>query len=417
MDYTREATATLYEMSFRDDGTLTDYRRVAPGFQLLDPPRWSPDGNAIAFAGSRADGSGIFTVRPDGGGLRVLASAQRCSDGEGGGTPTPGCDAQFHHPTWSPDGSELAFASDRDRPAGTDGDPHAIFVGRANGSGITRITPTGDDDRQPEWSAEPVPVETTEKPPACTDGATQVPAGTATTVALFCSDPNGDTHELDVVDGPAHGVLGSIDQTAKSVVYHPAAGYVGPDGFTYRAFDGAQHSNTAAVSLTVLAPPPPPPPPPPPAPATTPPPNGDDGTHTGAGTGTTSSSPRTGTTADCSPTALFCDLPIDCPAGAPGSCNGDMSNRLGGHGSSARLAVLARPALARRQAKPLIRRTRFRVAPGHRKTVRLKLTTAGRRQLVRKHTLRVTVSLRFRVGTDPYHRTTRHITLKLRRRR
>jgi hypothetical protein len=67
---------------------------------------------------------------------------------------------------------------------------------------------------------------------------------------------------FQIVTGPAHGSLGAIanqlcvtllppySDSAK-VTYTPAAGYSGPDSFTYRTSDGAANSSTATVSITV----------------------------------------------------------------------------------------------------------------------------------------------------------------------
>ncbi len=57
------------------------------------------------------------------------------------------------------------------------------------------------------------------------------------------------TLSVMVVTGTSHGTLtlnpdGSFD-------YVPATGYVGPDSFVYRAFDGLDHSNDTTVSITV----------------------------------------------------------------------------------------------------------------------------------------------------------------------
>ena len=52
-----------------------------------------------------------------------------------------------------------------------------------------------------------------------------------------------------MVGDPAHGTLGAI--SGGSVTYTPAAGYFGPDSFTYRASDGTASRHTATVSITV----------------------------------------------------------------------------------------------------------------------------------------------------------------------
>ncbi|HEY6455406.1 MAG TPA: hypothetical protein VIY90_09030 [Steroidobacteraceae bacterium] len=62
-----------------------------------DFPAWSPRGDRIAFSGFETGDFEIYTIRPDGTGLRQL-------------THTRGNDA---HPVWSPDGRWLAFDSSR----------------------------------------------------------------------------------------------------------------------------------------------------------------------------------------------------------------------------------------------------------------------------------------------------------------
>jgi Tol biopolymer transport system component len=60
-------------------------------------PAWSPRGDRIAFTGFGSGDFEIYTIRPDGTGLRQL-------------THTHGNDS---HPVWSPDGSRIAFVSSR----------------------------------------------------------------------------------------------------------------------------------------------------------------------------------------------------------------------------------------------------------------------------------------------------------------
>ena len=49
-------------------------------------------------------------------------------------------------PSWSPDGSRIAFSSDRYQRN------HNIFVMNANGTGVTRLTENRSDDYTPSWS-------------------------------------------------------------------------------------------------------------------------------------------------------------------------------------------------------------------------------------------------------------------------
>jgi Tol biopolymer transport system component len=58
-------------------------------------PTWSPDGKHIAFVRSKRRGTSVFVVRPNGRGLRRIASSS------------------FATPTWSPDGKSLAIVRPR----------------------------------------------------------------------------------------------------------------------------------------------------------------------------------------------------------------------------------------------------------------------------------------------------------------
>jgi Tol biopolymer transport system component len=89
----------------------------------------SPDGRWVAFHTSIPQ-EDLFIVRPDGSGLRQL-------------TNDPFRD---RYPRWSPDGSRLAFQSDR-------GGRYEIWSIRADGSGLAPVTQTsGDSVSYPVWS-------------------------------------------------------------------------------------------------------------------------------------------------------------------------------------------------------------------------------------------------------------------------
>ena len=75
-------------------------------------------------------------------------------------------------------------------------------------------------------------------------------SATATALQLACTDADGDALTLSKVAGPSHGTLGAIDQGTKMVTYTSAAGYSGPDSFTYKANDGTADSSTVKVTLT-----------------------------------------------------------------------------------------------------------------------------------------------------------------------
>jgi len=90
--------------------------------------------------------------------------------------------------------------------------------------------------------------------PGATGEEYTLPAGGTLSVAApgvlgNDSDIEGGALTAEPATGPAHG---SLNLNADgSFTYTPAAGYSGPDSFTYNASDGELPSNTVAVSLTV----------------------------------------------------------------------------------------------------------------------------------------------------------------------
>jgi TolB protein len=85
-------------------------------------PAWSPDGSTIAFASDRGGPPRIYTVATDGSNLRVLTAG-----------------AYDSLPAWSPDATRIAFVRNQQ-----------IWVTARDGSGARQLT-TGDGNTAPAW--------------------------------------------------------------------------------------------------------------------------------------------------------------------------------------------------------------------------------------------------------------------------
>jgi TolB protein len=90
---------------------------------------WSPDGSLLAFSSDRAGNEDVYVIRADG---TVLANV----------SADPGGDSS---PAWSPDGKYIAFVSDR---SGS----RDIYTARPDGTGLIRVTAEDDGaEESPVW--------------------------------------------------------------------------------------------------------------------------------------------------------------------------------------------------------------------------------------------------------------------------
>jgi Tol biopolymer transport system component len=145
--------------SFSPDGKHLVYRTSGPdgeGLRIMDTdghnitvltdsydnfPVWSPRGDTIAFVRRVHSNFNIFTIHPDGTGLKQLSE-------------TRGNDA---HLAWSPDGSHILFTSSRmgfKDEATLTGNPQPygdIFVMNADGTQVKQLTDNQWEDGGPAW--------------------------------------------------------------------------------------------------------------------------------------------------------------------------------------------------------------------------------------------------------------------------
>lgn len=163
----------------RADGTFVRRLTAFDGEDVA--PAFSPDGAWVAWLSRRERRRRVYLVRLDGTGFRPLVAAGPTGDEEavlfrphgddalvverlaGGGTrlwrapldagrerPRPLTDGSHKDemPAWSPDGRAYVFVSDRS------GDLE-LYLARADGTGVTRLTDSPGPDWLPRWAPAP----------------------------------------------------------------------------------------------------------------------------------------------------------------------------------------------------------------------------------------------------------------------
>jgi Tol biopolymer transport system component len=128
----------IYTMN--PDGT--DRTPLTSGPARNYSPEWSPDGSKIAFSSDRDD--------PNPGICTSCNTEIYVMDANGGNvlrrTTDPSLDPSLDgSPHWSPDGTKITF--DSTRTGGGD-----IYSMNADGSGVVRLTTTASRDEDPAWS-------------------------------------------------------------------------------------------------------------------------------------------------------------------------------------------------------------------------------------------------------------------------
>lgn len=182
--------ALAYVSHSADDDSLRSapdgdgvYRSIATETHI-HAPSWSPDGSKLAFAGTDDQGTGIFIVPSDG-----STAPQRLTTADQQGTDGP---------TWSPDGSEIAYA--RSAASGTS---EIIKVPTSGGAPVTLAS--GENFAAPDWSP---------------DGAQLAYVGKSPqgSPAIFVMDADG-SNKRQVTHGSAPAGAPAWSPSGKQIAY------------------------------------------------------------------------------------------------------------------------------------------------------------------------------------------------------
>ena len=119
-----------------------------------------------------------------------------------------------------------------------------VTVGTGTSTLVATVTATDGTTASTDITVSTV----TNTAPVADPQSVSTPKDTAVPITLTGSDTDGDTLSYAIATGPAHGTLSG---TAPGVTYTPAAGYTGPDSFTFTVSDAQDTSAPAEVSITV----------------------------------------------------------------------------------------------------------------------------------------------------------------------
>jgi len=128
--------------------------------------------------------------------------------------------------------------------------PNVTYTPKANFHGTDKFTFKATDsaglDSNPATVS--ITVGAVNDTPVAVGELVVVPANTSQKITLQATDADGDPLSFLLLSQPA----GTLTGTPPNLIYTPRPGFLGTDGFTFRASDGKTLSNVATVKISVL---------------------------------------------------------------------------------------------------------------------------------------------------------------------
>lgn len=178
-----EYQASTHIYSINPDGT--GLRRLTNSLYDSEPS-WSPDGSKIAFVSLIAGNLTVYVMDADG-----TNKVQLIKPGVSNTTPS-----------WSPDGSKIVYSSNKSGR-------FQIYVMNADGSNQTRLTAFSGDLYRPKWSP---------------DGQKIIFYGFGTTAQIFSMNPDGsDMVQLTTFDPNEHNTSPNWSPDGSKIVFSKLA--------------------------------------------------------------------------------------------------------------------------------------------------------------------------------------------------